>query len=329
MTINEIISSSLFKISPDPISIINTKGEILACNKVFLKEYCFLKGDITGRLVTEIISKKSQKLFKSKFEGLNNLVPQEGEVEVICGNGEVKIVWRKDVPLIENSEFSGAIVFDRDISDRIADDEKLKKQQDGLKLELSDSAFQLKSANKKLKNTLQLLTIEEEKNRNLIGAIPDYLFTLDEKGKIIDCYFPVNNPWNFEPNNFLNKSVFNLFPMPTAKLIFSNLNKSLKSRRLSIFYLTIEFEGVIRHQEVRMIAGEKVVLAIVRDITEKILADQALIDSEDKLRTIIQATNEGIIAIDEKGKVITFNRAAENIFQIRNKDFMGKFLDKK
>lgn len=55
--------------------------------------------------------------------------------------------------------------------------------------------------------------------------------------------------------------------------------------------------------------------------------EEALQESENILRTVINATNEAIIAIDEKGSITLFNPAAEEMFKQRREGMIGKSLN--
>jgi PAS domain S-box-containing protein len=60
------------------------------------------------------------------------------------------------------------------------------------------------------------------------------------------------------------------------------------------------------------------------DITDRKLAENALIDREERLRTIVETAIDGIIIIDEAGSVQELNRAAEEIFGYRADEVVGR-----
>jgi PAS domain S-box-containing protein len=59
------------------------------------------------------------------------------------------------------------------------------------------------------------------------------------------------------------------------------------------------------------------------DITESKRTEEALRESEEKFRTIIELTNEGVILIDEQGFIIEWNRALEQFTGIMRTETIG------
>ncbi|MFL9709514.1 EAL domain-containing protein [Methylobacillus sp. Pita1] len=58
-----------------------------------------------------------------------------------------------------------------------------------------------------------------------------------------------------------------------------------------------------------------------REVTEK-----ALRNSETKFRAVIENAQDGIVSIDEQGRLVEFNHAAEVMFGYRREDVLGKML---
>ena len=63
------------------------------------------------------------------------------------------------------------------------------------------------------------------------------------------------------------------------------------------------------------------------DITERKEAEQALQQSEQRLRTVIEASKDAFVAIDRAGLVTIFNPAAEQMFGWSGREMIGRPLD--
>jgi two-component system, chemotaxis family, CheB/CheR fusion protein len=81
-------------------------------------------------------------------------------------------------------------------------------------------------------------------------------------------------------------------------------------RRCEVEFIGFEFEG-----------GE---IWMLRDVTEKALAEQALHESERLLRAIVDAATEAIVIVDERGIIEIFNSAAERMFGYANAEAAGR-----
>ncbi len=65
-------------------------------------------------------------------------------------------------------------------------------------------------------------------------------------------------------------------------------------------------------------------LSIRFDITEQKLTEEKILESKNKTAAILAASTNGIITINEKGIIETFNPAAENIFGFTENEILGK-----
>ena len=61
-----------------------------------------------------------------------------------------------------------------------------------------------------------------------------------------------------------------------------------------------------------------------RDITERIEGQKQLLESEEKFRSIVEQSIDGISLVDEKGTIIEFNPGQERISGIKRSDAVGK-----
>jgi len=64
----------------------------------------------------------------------------------------------------------------------------------------------------------------------------------------------------------------------------------------------------------------------LRDVTEHVLADRSLKESEEKFRAITDTAPEAVILVDNEGKVLFWNIAAEQIFGYASGEAVGKSI---
>ncbi len=68
-------------------------------------------------------------------------------------------------------------------------------------------------------------------------------------------------------------------------------------------------------------------VAIKEDITEKILMEKKLEEEREKLSVTLRAIQEGIITVDNEGKIILLNNSTENLLELKFEDLVGKNID--
>ncbi|MCB0521867.1 MAG: PAS domain S-box protein, partial [Saprospiraceae bacterium] len=72
--------------------------------------------------------------------------------------------------------------------------------------------------------------------------------------------------------------------------------------------------------------GERFFAGIIRDISERKKSEAAMLESEARFRSITETANDAIISADGRGRVISWNRAAEEMFGHTALEVQGKSL---
>jgi diguanylate cyclase (GGDEF)-like protein/PAS domain S-box-containing protein len=67
-------------------------------------------------------------------------------------------------------------------------------------------------------------------------------------------------------------------------------------------------------------------LGIFHDITEQKQVEGALRESEERFRSVVQTATDAILTVDETGKIISWNRGAQQIFQYSETEIIGQSL---
>ncbi|WP_378952377.1 diguanylate cyclase domain-containing protein [Pelosinus sp. sgz500959] len=113
-------------------------------------------------------------------------------------------------------------------------------------------------------------------NQALLNSIPDPLFILNHEGEFVDYKAHQENLF-IEPDQFLGKSIFDVFPADIAELTMESIHHALVNKTLQTFEYQLPLDGKIHYYEVRLVPnGSKEVLAMIRDITDRYHIEEQL-----------------------------------------------------
>jgi len=127
---------------------------------------------------------------------------------------------------------------------------------------------------------LKQVTVVEERQRVLLSAIPDLVFRLDMQGKIIDYH--TNDPeiLYVPPEVFMGKSFNETLASPTGDQLHTVVLEVAHTGEPQQIEYTLEVGGRHRYFEAHIICGQLEVLAAIRDVTGRKLAERGMIRSE-------------------------------------------------
>ncbi|MGB5769278.1 MAG: PAS domain S-box protein, partial [Crocosphaera sp.] len=153
----------------------------------------------------------------------------------------------------------------------------------------------------------------EERLRLIIRTISDGLLVVNAEGKV----------------RFLNKATVNIFGRSATRLLDHPLGLPLgDDKPTEIFIQQPQGQLVIAQMRVADIKwqGESAYLVSLRNITENYQAQEALAQSEEKYRHIVETTKEGIWIIDQGNKTSFINQQMAQMLGYEIEEMMGKSL---
>jgi two-component system sensor kinase FixL len=173
----------------------------------------------------------------------------------------------------------------------------------------------------------------EARTRAVLAAAVDAIITIDEKG-IIESANPASEKlFGYTEREMVGKNVNLLMPTPYREEHDGYLHNYMTTGLRRIIGIGREVVGQRKDgstfpmdlavSEVQL-EGRRLFTGIVRDITERKRAENALLDSEARTRAVLAAAVDAIITIDEHGLIESMNPASERLFGYTADEMTGR-----
>jgi len=166
------------------------------------------------------------------------------------------------------------------------------------------------------------LRASEAKFRMLVEATTDWMWEIDAQGRYTYCSPKIRDLLGYEPDEALGKTPFDFMPEEEARRV-AGLFGPIAAARQSFAGI----ENTNRHKDGRLVVLECRGVPIIgadgvfrgyrgfdQDITGRKQAEEALIRSEQQLRTVLDALPVGVWFTDQSGRPVLSNPAARQIW---------------
>src|SRR5918992_5346441 len=175
-------------------------------------------------------------------------------------------------------------------------------------------------------------TASEERMRSVIDHVVDGIISIDERGTVATFNPAAERIFGYRSEEVIGHNVKMLMPDPYQRQHDGYISNYLHTGQAKIIGIGREVVGrrkdgstfpmELAISEFRL-ATNRYFTGIVRDITERKSAEEELRQAEERMRSVVNHVVDGIISIDERGTVATFNPAAERIFGYRSEEVIG------
>ncbi len=152
----------------------------------------------------------------------------------------------------------------------------------------------------------------EEKYKIITDSILDVIFILDKTGKLLFFNKSVENVLGYKAEEVVGKSFTKFVPKKELLKYFLQLKNLFQHKEIAKLITQINHRnGNVIDVEIngRLIKQKRkyVGLGVIRDITERKRAEEALATREEYYRTLFDLSPSGIIVEDTEGKIIEVN----------------------
>ena len=188
-------------------------------------------------------------------------------------------------------------------------------------------------SNRRYYQANQRLITSESKAKALFNASVDVSVTFNEQLLVQSFNKAAEEAFGYSEAEIKGQLFNVLLAEPDASSCFSDIQKYLNGGETEVVGHFIQLVSKNKNGTTfpidtmincTIVDGEKLFVASVRDISERLKQEQKNRDLEARTRAIVDSAVDGIITINAKGIVETFNRSAETIFGYTANEVIGQ-----
>ena len=267
------------------ISLTNNKLEYVFVNSAYQDFFNFKKSEIIGKKVEDLLSPEAYSVaypyLKKALEG--QTCKFENKIENHAG--KKKTIHTTYMPYYQDNLIVGVLATIVDITDQVMAD--------------------------------LLLHRSEAENKAILQAVPDFLFRLDRNGIFLTSFTGNPDALYSRPEFFLGKMIEEVLPYNVATMAVNSLAKSFETHETVTFEYELQVKGQLRYFEDRMLAiSDNEALSIIRDITDRKIAEIGLQTTMRKLNILVQNLRVGTLFEDETRHITLVNQSFCDLFEI-------------
>lgn len=297
---------TLLERANDGIIVLNKRGEIIEFNRKAEEILGYSADEIVGKHIDMLASPEMLEVQRKGFKR----VIREGRPYTPGGLRETEWVRKNGtrVPL-EISQFvidtkgEEAVLgaFFRDITERKKIEEALKES--------------------------------EERYRSVVQTASDAIISFDSQGKIVFWNKAAEDIFGYSADESVNKPFTIIVPKRIWKKDINWIREAVSTRKVRSFGKIVEGTMVRKDGSEFSTETSRAIwktregnffTAIIRDITERKQVEEALQREKEFSKMIIETADVLIVILDLEGKVILFNKKAEDVTGYYRSEIIGK-----
>ncbi|MCD6474096.1 MAG: PAS domain S-box protein, partial [Thermoplasmata archaeon] len=255
---------TIAEMASEGICIDDAKEKMIFVNDAFANALGYKKEELLGKNFTTLVYKGDKEKVKEEIEKRREGKEGKYEARLIAKDGSIKTFFISSIPLYENGKFVGSLSVNLDVT-------------------------KLKELEKKFETIFE-------------GAL-DAIFIEDLNGNILDVNKAACKLLGYTKDELIKMNVADIVPEEVRKRFKELIEVHLKKGGIRVEAVNIGKDGRKIPVEVSTtlvdIAGEKRIVAIVRDITERKKMEEMLRESEERYRTLAESLPLGVFIVSD------------------------------
>ena len=173
----------------------------------------------------------------------------------------------------------------------------------------------------------------EERYRVVAETANDVIITIDEHSSILYANPAVENILGYKPSELIGNNLSIIVPERLHAAHKAGISRYIQTDRKNINWKDLDLPVLHRNgREIRteISFGEyrennkRFFAAVIRDITERKRAEEIILESEEKYRSIVETANEGIWLTDLETRAIYVNRQMAEMLGYTVDEMLGR-----
>jgi PAS domain S-box-containing protein len=176
---------------------------------------------------------------------------------------------------------------------------------------------------------------EQARYKELLENVDDAVYILDLEGNILEANEAAYSQLGYTSDAFFKLNLGAIIPGKDARLIIRQLggqNRGQISPKVTLETMHYKKDGenipVEIHSRVIDYRGKNVILNVARNVSKRIEAERALRESEERYRSVVENSRDGIMVMNDALGIIYANEVLSQILGYSREEIQGSFLKK-
>ena len=164
---------------------------------------------------------------------------------------------------------------------------------------------------------------ERSRYKELFENVDDAVYIVDETGRIMDANAAAYAPLGYTLPQFHQLGLEDFLPPRDADRILAQMRPMGEARptgKLTLETAHRKKDGGVLSVEIYsrpiFYRGQPVILNVARDISRRVEAEKALRESEERYRSVVENSSDGIMILDERLQIMFANRVLSDILAL-------------
>jgi PAS domain S-box-containing protein len=295
----------LLEAAPDAMIVVNQGGKIVLLNTQAKKKFGYLRGELVGQQVTNIIPTGfAERLIADGTRTTAEALAQQiGAGIELSGRRKDGSAFPIEIMLspLESPEGTLVTAAIRDITVRKAAEEHLAQM--------------------------------EGRYRGLLEAAPDAMVVVNQHGEIVLLNLQAEKQFGYRRDELIGQQVTNIIPRGFAERLIADGTRTAAEALAQQMGTGIELlarrkDGSAFPIEIMLspLEGAEGILvtAAIRDISRRRAAEDHLAQMEGRYRGLLEAAPDAMVVVNQGGKIVLLNLQAEKQFGYRRDELIGQ-----